>query len=37
MKDVSCYLISTGDENKLSFLKDDVVYIYLVRDKFFFA
>ena len=33
MKRFSCYLISACDEKKLSFLKDDVIYLYFVRDK----
>ena len=37
MKDLSCYIIFAYGEKKLSILKDDVVYIYLVRDKFSFA
>ena len=37
MKFFSCYLISANGEKKLSFLKDDAVYLYLVKDKFYFT
>ena len=37
MKDFSCYLISTYGEKKLSSLEVDVVYLYLVGDKLYFA
>lgn len=36
MKDFSCYLISEYGDKNLSFSKDDVVYLYLVRDKLYF-